>query len=295
MKLASRGVGRTGIAGEGTLRLFVVGVIPPKGAIGDVSVPSDTEIVRLLFLRLDEEKFFRRPVAALVPKRTGEPGTLLSLSAEVTLVSAEAVDDAMSVVSDPGKGEDPFRLLGRLLGRRPGDGRGLKARLGSTCWLSGMTKADWGCSGIGSAGNEGEGIDKVCDFEASVSELSDILEFVSIFSGFFLVPEILRSRTPGLVFRAPRLGGLGKALCGGWERFAVAEAGGGGREVEGGGCKGGGSGLSFNCVSIDGRIEASATVDKDVPADVGFEPMELPQVLPEKPLESDWRGKADFV
>lgn len=50
---------------------------------------------------------------------------------------------------------------------------------------------------------------------------------------------------------------------------------------------GGGNGLSFNCVSIDGNTNASMTVDNDVAADVGFEPIELPQVLPEKPLESD--------
>lgn len=148
MKLASMGIGRTGTAGEGTLRLFGVKVLPLWGAIGDVSAPSGTKTVKLLFLKLDEEKFFLRPVAALVPKRAGDPGTLLSLSAEVTFVSAEAVDEAMSVVSDPGKGEEPFRLLGRLLGRRPGDGTGLKARLGRICWFSCRIRAEWGGSGV---------------------------------------------------------------------------------------------------------------------------------------------------
>ena len=49
------------------------------------------------------------------------------------------------------------------------------------------------------------------------------------------------------------------------------------------------------CDTSEGNIDFSATVDKEVPADVGFEPMELPHVLPEKPLESDCRGKADLV
>lgn len=115
MKLDSIGVGKTGTAGEGIRRCFGVEDKLLRDAVEDASIPSGTVTVKLLFLRLDEEKFFLSPVAALVPKRAGEPGiegTLWSLSAEVTLVSADAVDEATSVESEPGKGEEPLRLLG---------------------------------------------------------------------------------------------------------------------------------------------------------------------------------------
>ena len=120
IKLVSIGVGKTGKAGDGSLRGFGVDETLLKDVFGDASTTSGTETVKPLFLK---------PVAALVPKRAGELGTLLSLSAEVTLVSAEAVDETMSVESDPGKGDDPFRLLGRS----PGDGVDLKPRLGRFC------------------------------------------------------------------------------------------------------------------------------------------------------------------
>lgn len=115
MKLVSMGVGKIGTAGEGIRLCFGVEDKLLRDAVEDASMPSGTVTVKLLFLRLEEEKFFLSPVAALVPKRAGDPGmdgTLWSLSAEVILVRADAVDEVTSVESDPGKGEEPFRLLG---------------------------------------------------------------------------------------------------------------------------------------------------------------------------------------
>lgn len=43
-----------------------------------------------------------------------------------------------------------------------------------------------------------------------------------------------------------------------------------------------------------GVVPASVTVVKEVPAVFGVDPMELFQVRPENPLESDSRGSADF-
>jgi hypothetical protein len=68
--------------------------------------------------------------------------------------------------------------------------------------------------------------------------------------------------------------------------------GGCGSAWAGGGCSGGG--VLDNNWGISGKSGASATVDKDVAAVARLEPIELFQVLPEKPLESDSRGKADF-
>ena len=96
MKLASNGVGKTGTAGEGTLCCFGVEDKLLIEAFDDPSCVSGTTTVKFLFCRLDEEKFFLSPVAALVANRAGDPGiegTLVSLSAEVTLVRAEAVDE----------------------------------------------------------------------------------------------------------------------------------------------------------------------------------------------------------
>lgn len=132
MKLVSRGVGNTGMAGDGTFRCFGVDDILLRDAFEALSIGSGTDTVRLLFLRLDEEKFFLRPVAALAPKRAGElgmDGTLLSLSPEVTFESAEAVDEAISADSGPGIGEDPLRPLRKVAE----GGAGLNARLGSIC------------------------------------------------------------------------------------------------------------------------------------------------------------------
>ncbi len=69
------------------MRCFGVEDILLREVLDALSRGSGTETVRWLFLRLDEEKFFLRPVAALVPKRAGEPGidgALISLSADVT-------------------------------------------------------------------------------------------------------------------------------------------------------------------------------------------------------------------
>ena len=58
-------------------------------------------------------------MAAFEPKRAGDPGTegmLPSLSTEVTLVSADAVEEITSVVSELGIGDDPLRLPGKAVG-----------------------------------------------------------------------------------------------------------------------------------------------------------------------------------
>lgn len=89
-------VGKTGIAGEGTRCCFGVDDILLTEAFDDPSFVSGTTTVKFLFRRLDEEKFFLSPVADLLAKRAGDPGkdgTLLSLSAEVTLVRAEALEE----------------------------------------------------------------------------------------------------------------------------------------------------------------------------------------------------------
>ena len=100
MKLVSIGVGSTGTAGDGIFRCFGVDDMLLRDAFDALSMVSGTETVRLCFLKLEDEKFFLSPVAALVPKRAGDggiDGMLLSLSAEVTFVNPEAVDEATSV------------------------------------------------------------------------------------------------------------------------------------------------------------------------------------------------------
>ena len=99
IKPASMDVGKTGTAGEGTLCCFGVEDILLTEAFDDASCVSGTTTVKFLFRRLDDEKFFLSPVAAvaaLLARRAGDPGTdgtLLSLSADVTRVRAEAVDE----------------------------------------------------------------------------------------------------------------------------------------------------------------------------------------------------------
>ena len=88
-----------------------------------------------------------------------------------------------------------------------------------------------------------------CVLGASDPEVSDSVLLVSILSGFLFLPDSLRSRTPGLVFLAVALGGLGITPLGGRGTSGGAAAGGGagvgGRALDGGGYIGGGSGLSF--------------------------------------------------
>ena len=74
MKLVSMGVGKIGTAGEGIARCFGVDDKLLRDAVEDASTLSGTDNVKFLFRKLEEEKFFLRPVAALVPKRAGEPG-----------------------------------------------------------------------------------------------------------------------------------------------------------------------------------------------------------------------------
>ena len=145
IKPASMDGGKVGTAGEGTLCCFGVDDILLKEPFDDASCVSGTTTVKFLFRRLDDEKFFLSPVAALLPTRAGDPGTdgtLLSLSAEVTRVSAEAVDEIGSVVSDPGNGDDPLRLFDNAAE----GGTGLNVALGRSCWGSGVESADFGGS-----------------------------------------------------------------------------------------------------------------------------------------------------
>lgn len=103
------------------------------------------------------------------------------------------------------------------------------------------------------------------------------LVFVSIFRCFIL-PDNRRSRTPG--FGLVTLGGLDSAPFEIVGEAVVGAPGGGGRAPIGGGCDGGSAAFAWGCGGN------SATVDKGVPAVVGFE-IELAHVLPENPLESD--------
>jgi hypothetical protein len=68
----------------------------------------------------------------------------------------------------------------------------------------------------------------------------------------------------------------------------------GGTEDEDEAGRGGGGRLFEIVESTDGKTTPSERVDSDVPAVVGLEPTEPPQVRPEKLLEFDSRGSADF-
>lgn len=110
IKLDSIGVGRTGTTGSESLRCFGRDEILLTEAAGEVSKGSGPDIESALFLRLEEEKFFLSPVAAFDANRAGDPGTegiLASLSAEVTFVRADAVDDIGS--SEPMNGDELLR------------------------------------------------------------------------------------------------------------------------------------------------------------------------------------------
>lgn len=67
-KLVAIGVGKLGTAVGGTLRCAAAG-----GAFGEISNMSVANAVMLLFLRLEDEKFFLKPTALAV-KRPGELG-----------------------------------------------------------------------------------------------------------------------------------------------------------------------------------------------------------------------------
>lgn len=129
-----------------------------------------------------------------------------------------------------------------------------------------------------------------CVLGAGATGADRVLAFVSILSWVALRPESLRSRTPGLMIRGPGGAPLA-ALTGPPFKAGVGRFG---KAPEGGGC--GGGGICFPCSSAgrDGSAGAPAGTEKDVPAEVGLELIEVPHVLPEKPLESDCRGRADL-
>lgn len=173
---------------------------------------------------------------------------------------------------------------------------GLKTRLGGALGGSAGAKAGLNDSVTAGAGIA-EGAEDSCWIsKGEGSVVLGPLEFVSIVRFFTLMPDNRRSRTPECPFIS-RLGilrmGPFEAVIG-EEDEAMDRLGGGGSAPTGGGCAGGGIGFACNCFASDGSIELSATVDNDVAAVAGFEPIELPHVRPENPLESDWRGSADM-
>lgn len=111
---------------------------------------------------------------------------------------------------------------------------------------------------------------------------------VSILSSFGFCPDSRLALTPPP--GEPKVDGDG-ADCRG--RVGGLDEGiGGGGNVE----TGGGGGSFFDCIfeSNEGSTMPSASVDREAPAVVVFDATELPQVLPEKLLESDCRGSADL-
>ena len=211
-----------------------------SGGFGDTSAGSGTDTERILFLRLDDEKFFLRPfdpMEVFTLKRPGESGTegmLSKLSAEVTFVRAGVAGIVLGVPSaglGVGSGDDPLRLIAWLI-LEVDD---LKARLGSVTCGCDVARADRGGSGNGCMVSEGS--DEVSRFGAAVSGAAGALVFVSIFNCLTLRPDSLRSLTPGLVIR---LDGLAKGPLKGID-VVVALCGGGGSAPRGGGCIGGGS------------------------------------------------------
>lgn len=171
---------------------------------------------------------------------------------------------------------------------------GLKTRLGGA--LSGSAGANAGLSDSVTAGADvAGGAEGSCGIsKGEGSAVLGPLEFVSIVKLFTLTPDIRRSRTPSCAFKS-WLGILDIGPFGiGEGDEATDRLGGGGSAPMGGGCAGGGIGFVCNCFASGGSMEISATVDNDVAAVAGFEPIELPQVRPENPLESDWRGSADM-
>ena len=92
-KLVSIGVGKTGTAGEGARRSFGAEDMLLTEVFGEVSCSLT---LKLLLRKLEEEKFLRSPPPVLVENRAGELGidvAIVSLSAEVTFVRPDAVDE----------------------------------------------------------------------------------------------------------------------------------------------------------------------------------------------------------
>lgn len=295
MKFADFGVGMAGIVVVGVLRgLFVADALPASGRSGTDTVS--------IFFRLDEEKFFRRvpgPTEPLVLRRAGDPGTegtLSSLSCVVAWCNAgmgRIVFDVVSVGSGPCRPDDPVRTPLWVATVVAGEGGVALAKV--SCERE-IANADFGGSMIvdverGSA-KEGGWV-----LGAGATDADNILGSVSIFSWVAFRPDSLRSRTPGVLNRCPGGAPLG-ALTGkdGVGRFGRAPEGGGcaGGGCEGGGCAGGGICFPCNSKGRDGNAGAPAGKENEVPAEVGFELIEVPHVLPEKPLESDCRGRADL-
>lgn len=142
-----------------------------------------------------------------------------------------------------------------------------------------------GASPIGSGTISGA-IGCGCDFGASEASSCD-LTLVSILSCLAFIPDNRRSRTPGIELLVGRLFAVNGVPFGCGARLGFDDTGGGGRAPNGGGCIGGGKGCSLSCEAIEGSVSTSATVDSDVAAVVGLEPIELTHVRPEKLLESD--------
>lgn len=120
MKLAPVGGGSPGTVEEGKRRCFTDDPLLP-GGFDETSEGSGTDTESILFLRLDEEKFFLRllgPVEPFTLNRPGESGTdgtLSKLSFEVTFVSAGVAGTVLGVPSPSaglgvGCGEEPFLL-----------------------------------------------------------------------------------------------------------------------------------------------------------------------------------------
>lgn len=117
---------------------------------------------------------------------------------------------------------------------------------------------------------------------------------VSIFNDLAFCPDNLRLLTEAASLVAVEGRGVGSDASIVWDVWDVWDSGTGGnagKAPSGAGIGGGewaGGALLVGCMT-------SATVESDVPPVVLCEDTELLYVLPEKPLESDWRGSDDLV
>ena len=157
-KLDEVGVGMAGTAVEGT-RHCLPAARPLSEGFGTTSEGSVVDTERILFFKLEEEKFFFIPLEpdlSLRLKRPGESGIegmLSKLSAEVTFVRAGVAGIVLGVPSaglGVGNGDDPLRLAVWLMLEIDS----FKARFGAAA--SGCDEvADRGGSGNGCAVSNG--------------------------------------------------------------------------------------------------------------------------------------------